>query len=134
MVQFCIKINMKLVWIFFIFLLYKFLGFKAIQLSRPSAPMRGACLAQLAWDLIVLKSHTEERNKSFKPTLYLFLCKNRQLSFIQVVLVLIFNLPYYIWLNFKLVFGLYKTITMAKWQKRDSKKTRIRIFSRAFLG
>ena len=56
--------------------------------------MRALRLAQLAWDLKTLKSHREERNLKVKPILYLFLYKITQLSFIQVALVLICNLPW----------------------------------------
>ena len=58
--------------------------------------MQRLCLAQLAWDIQGSKNHTEERNFCTKQTLHWFLGKNKQLSFIQVVFILILNLPYYI--------------------------------------
>ena len=89
---FCIKINMKLVWFFFFFLLYQFLRLLDLQLAGLSVCMGAVRLAHLAW--VTLKSHREERKKNFKPSICLILCKIQQLLFIQVVLVLILNLPF----------------------------------------
>ena len=52
-------------------------------------------MAQLAWDLKMLKNHREERKLFSKPTLFLFLYKNEQLLLIQVVFILMLDPTYY---------------------------------------
>ena len=93
-VYFCLKINTKLVLYRNFFLLYDFLSLKYLRLAGPSAVFACVRLAQLAGELIAHKNHIKERNIFVKQILHWFLCINKQLLFIQVVFILIWNPPY----------------------------------------
>ena len=94
-VYFCLKINVKFVLYRNFFLLYDFLSLEYLRLAGSIAVFACARLAQLARELIAHKNLIEERNIFVKQILHWFLCINKQLLFIQVFFISIWNPPYY---------------------------------------